>query len=94
MNLRDVEIPHLRNRIQVEVAAMREQVVQLTATHDELHEILIVQVNLEGQKRDQLRNVIFDVVAGYGTFHWVQPFAFQALEDVVMIMLALLVQLM
>lgn len=70
---------------------MREQIVKLTATHDELHEISIPEIDLESEESDQLRNVVFDVFTHYGSFDWVQPFAFQTLVDLVSSLLALLI---
>jgi len=68
-------VSHLRNRIEVEVAAVREDIVELAAAHNELHKILIIEVDLEGEEGYQLRDVVFDVIADHRTLYWIEALA-------------------
>jgi len=49
--------------------------VELAAAHNELHKILIIEVDLEGEEGYQLRDVVFDVIADHRTLYWIEALA-------------------
>ena len=58
---------------------MGKDVVQLAASHDELHKVIVFEIDLEGQESDQLRDVVLDVITDHCTLDWIQSFVLQAL---------------
>ncbi len=76
MNLGNVVLPNLRDGVEVEVAAVGENVVKFAGLHDKLDELLVIEVHLEGEVGDQLRNVILDIVANDCPLLKVEPLVF------------------
>jgi hypothetical protein len=92
LDFRNVNVVNLGDGVEIEVAAVRELVVQFTAPHDELHEVFVFEINLEGQKSDQLRNIILYVLSDHRSVDLVQPLVLETLVDLVSEVLAFLSQ--